>query len=222
VPFDLAQYCENNFHITFVPLRIPMTYSTKFAACLAVAFSIVSAAASANAATMIGINFVGGGGPGPAGGVSLAPGSIAGVVPQANYNNVTGGSGSANNLIDNTGAATSVDLTFSGGGTYTSSGNAPAGADEALNTGFVFGTVTGTISELPFAFGTYDVYIYMENDAGGRQTTTLLNGGNARTHTSIAGNRPVRSMATPARPSRISWHRASALSPTATTRSSAA
>jgi MYXO-CTERM domain-containing protein len=70
------------------------------------------------------------------------------------------------------------------GGTYSSIGGAtiaPAGGDEKLNTGFVFGNGTFTVSGVPYA--NYDVYVYELNDASGRvETTTLTAGGPAQTY----------------------------------------
>jgi len=136
-------------------------------------------------AASIGINFIGGHGGGPAG-TSLGAAEVAGVVPQANYNNFAGANGANLALIDSNAAATSAQLTYNGGGTFTSSTNVPSGSDESLAQGFVFGTVTGTLSNIPYA--TYDLYLYLENDAGGRNTDTFANNvANTITSISIAG-----------------------------------
>lgn len=128
-------------------------------------------------AASIGINFTGGGNGGsPA--VSLLPTDVAGVVPQSNFNNFAGGNATAQPLLNNAGAATTAVLTSTAGGTYSSVGGgaiAPAGGDEKLNTGFVYGNGTFTVTGVPYA--RYDVYVYTLNDAAGRVQTTSLVGG---------------------------------------------
>jgi len=140
---------------------------------LLVVAGIVGTSSGAIAA-QIGVNFTGGGnGSSPA--VSLVASDSAGVVPQINWNNAAGGTGTSLPLLDNTGAATAAALTYTAGGTYSSIGGAaiaPAGGDEKLNTGFVFGNGNVTVSGIPYA--TYDVYVYELNDAAGRVETTTL------------------------------------------------
>jgi hypothetical protein len=141
---------------------------------LATALGVVLAAASVATASSIGVNFTGGGnGSSPA--VSLLPTDTAGVVPQANYNNAPTGNGTSVPLVDNAGAPISASLTYTSGGTYSSIGGAtiaPAGGDEKLNTGFIFGNASVTVSGIPYA--RYDLYIYELNDAAGRVETTTL------------------------------------------------
>ena len=120
----------------------------------------------------IGVNFTGGGnGSSPA--VSLLPSDSAGVLPATNYNNVAGSSGTNVALVNGAGNATTATMTFSAGGTYSSVAGAaitPQGGDEKLNTGFVYGNGTVTLSNIPYA--SYDVYVYELNDAAGRVETT--------------------------------------------------
>ena len=123
----------------------------------------------------IGVNFTGGGNGGSLA-ISLLPTDLAGVIPQGNYNNVPGGSATNFALNNNLGLTTTALLTFTAGGTY-SSVNAtvtPAGGDEKLNAGFVFGSGSFTISNIPFTL--YSLYVYELNDAGGRVETTTLGG----------------------------------------------
>jgi hypothetical protein len=138
------------------------------------AASVVVVASTAAHAISIGVNFSGGGNASsPA--VNLAPGETAGVVPQSNFNNVAGGTGSGLALVDNTGAATGMVLAYTAGGTYSSIGGlaiAPTSGDEKLNTGFIFGNANVTVTGIPFT--TYDVYVYELNDAAGRVETTTL------------------------------------------------
>jgi hypothetical protein len=152
------------------------------AAALIAGFVVLVAAGISSHAAGIGINFTGGGNASsPA--ISLLPTDVAGVVPQSNFNNISGGSGAALALVNNSGAATPATLTFTSSGTYSSIGEpgiAPAGGDEKLNTGFVYGNGSFTVAAVPFA--RYDVYVYMLNDAPGRiETTSLTAGGPAQT-----------------------------------------
>jgi hypothetical protein len=129
---------------------------------------------SVSHASSIGVNFEGGGNGSSA--VGLAPGDIAGVVPQANYNNETGSTGTGLALNDNTGALTGAKLTFSGGSgvynVYANNSVTPVGGNQELNSGFVYGTNTVTVSNVPYGF--YNVYVYELNDAAGREETTTL------------------------------------------------
>lgn len=138
------------------------------------AASVLLAASTAAHAVSVGVNFSGGGnGSSPA--INLAPGEAAGVVPQNNFNNIAGGTGSNLSLVDNTGAPTGMILAYTAGGTYSSIGGlaiAPTSGDEKLNTGFIFGNADVTVTGIPFT--TYDVYVYELNDAAGRVETTTL------------------------------------------------
>jgi hypothetical protein len=60
----------------------------------------------------------------------------AGVVPQTNWNNLAGFSGTSGALNDNTGAATTTTLTYAAGNA--ASFNSAAGGDEQLNNGVIF------------------------------------------------------------------------------------
>src|SRR3954470_12629999 len=81
------------------------------------------ALAAASNGQSIGINFTGGGNASsPA--ISMLPTDSAGVVPQTNFNNVAGGSGTGLSLLNGSGIATPVTLTFTAGGTYSSIGGA--------------------------------------------------------------------------------------------------
>src|SRR3954447_23575466 len=96
---------------------------------IAAAFVVVAAAIPARAG--IGVNFTGGGN-GSSPPISLLPTDVAGVVPQANYNNFAGGTGTGLALVDNTGVASPATLTYTASGTYSSIGGAtiaPAGGD---------------------------------------------------------------------------------------------
>jgi hypothetical protein len=124
-------------------------------------------------AASIGVNFVGNNG---ANG-TLGSGVSAGLVPQTNWNNLSGATPAATNLVDSTGAASTVDLTATGGGgVYVAhaggAGTATVGGDEALNSGFIYASSHVVVNEIPYP--RYDVYVYQLNDASGRQQTTTL------------------------------------------------
>jgi len=116
---------------------------------------------------LIGVNFVGG----DTTNGTLAASAVAGApgVTQANFNNVTGGTGTALPLVDNAGAATTATLTFTAGGVFTSTGNTPAGPDETLFKGFIFGNSTITVNNIPAsalgAGGRFNLIVYGLNDA---------------------------------------------------------
>lgn len=147
---------------------------SRFTLCVCAAVAgIVAPSASAAHAASIGINFVGSSG---ADG-TLASTDVAGVVPQANFNNETGSSGGPVSLVNSLGAATTATLTYSANGSYSvQGGNATTNqpGNEALNAGFIYGNGTATVSSVPYA--SYNVYVYQLNDAAGRQETTSLNG----------------------------------------------
>ena len=127
--------------------------------------------AAASQAGSIGVNFEGGGnGVGP---ISMAPTDSAGVIPQTNYNNETGGSGGPFVLNDSTGTPTTAMLTFCGSGTYSVGQTNPVGGDQELNDGFVYGSTTISVTNIPYA--DYDVYVYELNDAAGRVEQTYIN-----------------------------------------------
>src|SRR4051794_31274647 len=73
-------------------------------------------AGSVSAAPYIGVNFVGGSFGGTP--TAMDPTDVAGVIAQANFNNVTGQSGTAVPLKDAAGATTPVTLTFAAQGTW--------------------------------------------------------------------------------------------------------
>lgn len=114
--------------------------------------------------------------------ISMNPTDVAGVVPFSNFNNLTTGSGTAQPLMDSTGStAAGTTTTWSSPGFWASQYNTvvPATGDQKLNDGFVYSAGTGTpvnvsVNNIPFA--TYDVYVYILNDGGGRPTTTTANG----------------------------------------------
>jgi len=136
----------------------------------------VAGMASAAPAPYVGVNFTGGGNSIAA--QSLDPADVAGVLPQANWNNVNGASGSGVALKDANGNATPVTLTFSGAGTW-SSGAGAATPNQKLMQGYVDGTDNGHNDYL-FAnvpAGVYNVLVYAQPDSGdGRDQSVIING----------------------------------------------
>jgi hypothetical protein len=105
----------------------------------------------------VGISFVGGD-PAGAGGTLRAI-DVVGVVPQANWNNVPGGTGADVALVDASGAASPVTLTFNGRTYFTGSGENTA--EDVLFQGYLHNansSVTATLKNVPG--GAYDLYYY--------------------------------------------------------------
>lgn len=145
----------------------------------------MSAALSAQAVAVndglsIGLNF----GADEAGG-SISASDIAGVVPHANWNNMTGASGSAANVVadGSLGASpTSVSVTWSSPNTWSSTGRGEennkfaTGGDRTILTGYIdtgdtsANKATVTISGLgpEFTSSGYEVYVYALGGVPGR------------------------------------------------------
>lgn len=152
-----------------------MKPTTLFASIISV---LLATAGEMRAAAVVSVNFTGGGFNGsPA--ISLLPGDFAGVVSANNYNNLPSAlTGSPVALTDSGGGATGITLSITGSGLSYSSisgaGISPQGGDEKLNTGFLAGNNTLTLTGIPYAF--YDIYIYVLNDNQTRVQTTTVNG----------------------------------------------
>ncbi len=97
----------------------------------------------------------------------LDPAESAGVVVQSNWNNLAGGSGGPQALLDSDGAGTTVSVSWATDEQW-SIGTVPAGPDGKLLNGFVSDNnsngdnSTITITGIPFAL--YDLYIYVNHD----------------------------------------------------------
>jgi hypothetical protein len=142
----------------------------------ALPFSIALSSAASGA--IIGVNFTGGtfGGSPP---VSLGSTEFAGVIPSANYNNVaSANTGAPISLFDDSGTATTMTLTITGAvgpySTISGAGINPQGGDEKLNTGFLAGNSTLTLTGIPYA--SYNIYVYALNDNESRVQATTVNG----------------------------------------------
>lgn len=154
-----------------------MSRRARFAQLLAAA--VVAGTGSSAVAALIGVNFNSAAG-------TLAPTDVAGApgVAQANYNNVAGASGTSLALVDNAGAATTATLTFTSSGVFNSTANTPAGPDETLFKGFIFGNSTVTVNNIGAALlgtigpgaGRFDLYVYTLNDSNRTDQVTLTSG----------------------------------------------
>jgi MYXO-CTERM domain-containing protein len=134
----------------------------------------------ASAAPFIGVNFVGGNNGGAP--TALDPTDVAGVIAQANYNNVTGQSGTTGPLVNSIGVATAVTLTFSGAGTW-GSGVGTGTPNQRLMNGYVDGQdVASGNSKNNYLFanvpsGVYNVIVYTLPDGlDGRDQSVTING----------------------------------------------
>lgn len=124
------------------------------------------------------MNFDGGGG--NAGGTAIDPGLVtgtAGVVPQANWNNLNGATSAAVTLNDSTGAATTATVSWSSGNTWSNGeANGNPGNQNALLLnnyldGGSGGVATVTLSNIPYA--NYSLYIYTLHDNAGQSDYTV-------------------------------------------------
>lgn len=131
----------------------------------------------------IGLNF-GADEPAGANGGTLAPLDITGVVPQANWNNLTGQNGTnVNDIVADTAfetaAPTALEVSWVSNGTWASTGrgeenNQLTGADQVLTLGYLdtgnATTTSVTITNIPgqLTGGGYDVYVYALGGVGGR------------------------------------------------------
>lgn len=155
--------------------------------CIWMAALLLSMATVVEAAS-IGLNFVGGrsgsGGDGSGGseGEAISASDVAGVVPQANWNNGFGSNSDAPvPLVDDSGAATGATVSWAGvPNTWTLSSSAANTGDERLMNGYLDtnnsgGLTTVTFSNIPYS--SYDVYLYKDGDAdSGRSGDYTVNG----------------------------------------------
>jgi hypothetical protein len=112
----------------------------------------------------------------------MDPTDLAGVIAQANFNNVTGQSGTNIALKDASGVASAVTLTFSGGGTWGSNIGATTPNQRLMN-GYVDGQdVASGNSKNNYLFanvpnGVYNVIVYTLPDGlDGRDQSVTING----------------------------------------------
>ncbi|MEJ6645062.1 MAG: hypothetical protein QNL33_17580 [Akkermansiaceae bacterium] len=98
---------------------------------------------------------------------ALDPAESAGVVVQSNWNNLAGGAGGPQALLDSLGSGTTAEVSWATDEQW-SIGTVPGGPDGKLLNGFVSDNnsngdnSTVTITGIPF--GIYDLYIYVNHD----------------------------------------------------------
>ena len=141
--------------------------------------TLIALSALATATTFansIGINFEGRGDPTP-----LANNEVAGVVPQAEWNNIVSEPfvGTAPSLTDNAGNFTVVTLTFEANDSWNSDGGTVT-PNEKLMYGIM--KMRGEGNSALYTFdnvpaGSYDVYLYTSMNGDGHFIDTSINGG---------------------------------------------
>jgi len=156
------------------------------AAFAAAAVLVCAAPAGANPFA-IGVNFVGN--PDYSFGV-MDPSEVAGLEPQAFWNNAVGGVSTLSALVDDAGAPTLVDVAWRGGTGYLGITNTPG--DNRLMRGHLvpLGTdpITVTVSGLgAIVPGPYDVLVYFDAYNAADRVTTFRIGTDDRTGTDLAG-----------------------------------
>jgi len=149
-------------------------------------FAAIAAATSAASAASIGISF-GGDDNGGGGQSFLDPADTAGVVSQANWTNGLGTTGSASNLINDGGVATTLDVDWASGESW--NWNTPvATTDGKLLDGWISTNTIGSpttigIGEIPYA--NYDLYLYSGHDRGPGAIFTITETGGAFPSTTL-------------------------------------
>ena len=126
----------------------------------------------------ISVNFVGGnGGDGNGGGAAAVTGT-AGDVAVGNWNNAGPAAGVLNNLVDDSGAATSASVSWGVNNTWSATGATPGGGGDAdLMSGYLDNLHNGgtlSITNIPYA--TYDLRIYHNTDSAGVMGFTVNDG----------------------------------------------
>jgi len=156
-----------------------MTFKARAVLAGAVMFA-AGGIASAAPAPFIGVNFVGGSFGGTP--TAMDPTDVAGVIAQANFNNVAGQSGTNVALNNASGVATAVTLTFSAAGTWGSNIGATTPNQRLMN-GYVDGQdVPSGNSKNNYLFanvpnGVYNVIMYTLPDGlDGRDQSVTING----------------------------------------------
>ncbi|HEV2970905.1 MAG TPA: autotransporter-associated beta strand repeat-containing protein [Pirellulales bacterium] len=133
----------------------------------------------------IGVNFEGGANGGAP--TSLLATDTAGVVPQANWNNTANAAGTtatvdspvAGTIVDSSGAATPVTLTYASNNTY-GVGQTITNGDSKLMNGYLdlnnanATTTSVALANLPYS--TYNIYAYVGSDGNGRVGHGTVNG----------------------------------------------
>lgn len=148
--------------------------------------SAIAATVGVSSAATVSVNFSSNGNSG--GDHAVGTSTTAGVEAVQNWNDVTGGTGSASNVNDSTGAATTVDVDWATG-TWggTAATGTVTGNDALMGAWLDDGSMLVTISEIPYA--QYDVIVYGTSDAGndGRNLGWMVNGVDSESIGSFGG-----------------------------------
>jgi len=134
---------------------------------------------TASHAATISVNFVGGQDGNGGGGGAAPVTTTAGDVAVGNWNNAGPAAGTLVNVIDDGGAGTGADVTWSVGNTWSATGTAPGGGGDAdMMSGYLdnFGGQTITVSNVPYSL--YEVRVYHNLDSAGVMGFAV-NGGTA-------------------------------------------
>lgn len=153
----------------------PKTYKRFVPVALALAATLVAGEASAQS---IGVNF-GADDAGSTGGLSaLMAAEVAGVVPQANWNNAEGVAATITDAVDNAGATSTLDVTWAAEESWSGVGGTPATPNGKLLNGWISENLTDaapstvTISQIPYT--QYDMIFYLAHDRGGAGENTVF------------------------------------------------
>lgn len=148
---------------------------------LLVAINLVTSS-SLQAQNSIGINFIGGQEGNMVPGAEVAGTAGVPAIAQPNWNNLGLylATGTAEDLVDNSNVATTLDISWNSANTWSSGNNADGNDDSNLMDGYLDAT-TGIaggrsfvdLSDVPYDF--YDVYVYVGSDGDGRTGFTDIN-----------------------------------------------
>ena len=147
---------------------------------------------------IISVNFEGGHGSEPGTAPNALVTGMAGAVPAENWNNALGGTGTINNLADNTGATSGASVTWSANASWSvNDANAPQpGSSENAN--LMWGYLDNmhdrgpiTVSNIPPAYRTngYNLIVYHSTDSPGTMGFTVSDDGGA-TSTTLYSHQP--------------------------------
>ncbi len=152
-----------------------------------VALATLSACGAASAAPIpyVGVQFVV---PNNGGNTPLASSTVAGVVPQSNFNVANGQSGGPISLVNASGGATGISLSWSADDNWTAgaTANGPNGiGDPELLNGEdkTRGTATYTLTGVPA--GTYDLFIYTVSDTAANEGSSTITTGSTTGPTTL-------------------------------------
>ncbi|WP_442483262.1 PEP-CTERM sorting domain-containing protein [Aeoliella sp. SH292] len=156
---------------------------------LGVALGVAVLASSDASAVGIGINFIGGQTDNDPAAAGPSVTGSAGVVPQANWNNVGGNTPATDHdatvgmLLNQNGVATAASVTWSANETWSSTGNfagnPSADQDRNLVDGYLDSITNGDpvrvdVTGIPYQY--YDAYVYVGSDGDNRVGFTSLDG----------------------------------------------